>query len=56
VRLNVHVIVAAGTPPAVAAKHATKTTPIVMVAVGDPIGDRLIESFARPGGNITGLT
>jgi putative ABC transport system substrate-binding protein len=53
VRLKVEVIVASPTPPAVAAKNATGTIPIVMVAVGDPVGLGLIASLARPGGNVT---
>jgi putative tryptophan/tyrosine transport system substrate-binding protein len=39
-----------------AARQATKTTPIVMVTVVDPVAARLVDSLARPGGNITGLT
>ncbi len=57
VRLKVDIIVAAvGTPAAAAAKNATKTIPIVMMAVGDPVGTGLIASLARPGGNVTGLS
>ena len=57
VRLKVEVIVAAGGPQAIrAAKNATNTTPIVMTGAGDPVGDALIASLARPGGNITGLS
>jgi putative ABC transport system substrate-binding protein len=57
VRLKVDVIVPAGGPASLsAALNATKTIPIVMVASSrDPIGDGLIKSFARPGGNVTGL-
>jgi putative ABC transport system substrate-binding protein len=57
VRLKVDVIVAAGGPAGLdAARDATKTIPIVMVgASSDPIADGLIESYARPGGNITGI-
>src|SRR5574341_880202 len=58
VRLKVDVIVAAGADRLVrAAKNATKTIPIVMVGGGtDPVAAGLVESLARPGGNITGLT
>lgn len=56
VRLNVNAIVAS-TPPAVrAAKQATETIPIVMAAVADPVAMGFISSFARPGGNITGVS
>ncbi|MEO5699905.1 MAG: ABC transporter substrate-binding protein [Casimicrobiaceae bacterium] len=55
VRLEVDIIVAAPTPAAVVAKNATETIPIVMINVGDPVGLGLIESLARPGGNVTGL-
>jgi len=55
-RLKVDVIVAAPTPSAVAAKDATRTIPIVMVAAGDPVGLGLVASLARPGGNVTGLS
>jgi putative ABC transport system substrate-binding protein len=53
---NVDVIVAWSTPATSAARRATSTIPIVMVAVGDPVGFGFIASLARPGGNITGLT
>ena len=57
VHLKVDVIVAAGGMQAVlAAKNATKTTPIVVTGAGDPVGEGLIASLARPGGNITGLS
>jgi putative tryptophan/tyrosine transport system substrate-binding protein len=56
VRLKVDVIVATGTPPALAAKQATSIIPIVFVAVADPLGTGLVASLARPGGNITGLS
>ena len=56
VRLKVNVIVAA-TPPAVqAAKQATESIPIVMAAVADPVALGFVNSLARPGGNITGLS
>jgi putative tryptophan/tyrosine transport system substrate-binding protein len=58
VRLKVDIIVVAGGPTWVqAAKNATKTIPIVMVGAGaDPVEAGLVESLARPGGNVTGLT
>jgi putative tryptophan/tyrosine transport system substrate-binding protein len=57
VRLNVDVIVAgAGNGAPRAAKRATSTIPIVMVAVIDPVSNGLVASLARPGANVTGLT
>jgi putative ABC transport system substrate-binding protein len=56
VRLQVDVIIAAVTPTALAAQHATRTIPIVMATVHDPVGSGLVASLARPGGNITGLS
>jgi putative ABC transport system substrate-binding protein len=53
---KVDVIVTAGTPAALAVKKATATVPLVMVAVGDPVGTGLVSSLARPGGNLTGLS
>src|SRR5512138_1302141 len=53
---KVEVIVTAGTPAALAVKRATTSIPLVMVAVGDPIGTGLVTSLSRPGGNITGLS
>lgn len=53
---KVDVIVTAGTPATLAVKKATNSVPLVMVAVGDPVGNGIIASLARPGGNITGLT
>jgi putative ABC transport system substrate-binding protein len=55
VRLKVDVIVAAG-PAIRAARQATTTIPIVMAVSGNPVGDGLVASLARPGGNITGLS
>ncbi len=55
-RLQADVIVAAGTPAIKAARQAAPTTAIVMVAVGDPVAEGFVISFAKPGGNITGLT
>ena len=56
VRLKVDVIVTTPASPASAAKKVTKTIPIVFVAAGDPVGTGLVDSLARPGGNLTGLT
>jgi putative ABC transport system substrate-binding protein len=56
VRLKVDVIVVISTSPARAAKQATSTIPIVVGGMADPVGDELIVSLARPGGNITGNT
>jgi putative ABC transport system substrate-binding protein len=58
VRLKVDIIVVAGGPIAIrAAKNATKTIPIVMAVGGpDPVEEGLVESLARPGGNVTGIT
>ncbi|HYA05668.1 MAG TPA: ABC transporter substrate-binding protein [Xanthobacteraceae bacterium] len=53
-RLPVDVIVTYGTPAAQAAQRATKTVPIVIIGVGDPVGAGLVTNFARPGDNITG--
>ena len=53
---KVDAIVTAGTPAALAVKKATTTVPLVMVAVGDPVGTGLVPSLARPGGNLTGLS
>jgi putative tryptophan/tyrosine transport system substrate-binding protein len=55
VRLNVATIVAGPTPAAVAAWIVTRTTPIVMINVDDPVRLGLVASLARPGGNVTGL-
>ena len=55
VQLNVDVLISQPTGGIRAAKEATKTIPIVMVTVQDPVATGLIDSMARPGGNITGL-
>lgn len=56
VGLGPDVIIASNTLAARAAQQATNTIPIVVPVMGDPIGDGLVASLARPGGNITGLT
>jgi putative ABC transport system substrate-binding protein len=53
---NVEVIVTAGTPAALAVQRGAPKVPLVMVAVGDPVGTHLVASLATPGGNSTGLT
>ena len=55
IRMKVDIIVADGSGPAVAAKKATSTIPIVMTSSSDPVGIGLVASLARPGGNVTGL-
>jgi ABC-type uncharacterized transport system substrate-binding protein len=56
IRLEVDILVTHSTPGAAAGKNATDTIPIVMIAVGDPVGLGLIVSLARPAGNATGLS
>ena len=56
VQRKVDVIVAAGDPAIHAARRATATIPIVMVAAGDAVRSGLVTSLSRPGGNITGMT
>src|SRR5262245_59993933 len=56
VRLKVDLIVVSWTGAALVAKSATTTIPIVMTNAGDPVGDGLVASLARPGGNVTGFS
>lgn len=56
VRLKVDIIVADSSGLALAAKKATSTIPIVMTTSTDPVGNGLVASYARPGGNVTGLS
>jgi putative ABC transport system substrate-binding protein len=56
VRLNVDVIVTAGTPTVLAAKKATAVIPIIFASSGDPVHTGLVASLARPGSNVTGLS
>ena len=55
-RLKADIIAVSTTPAAQAAKRATRTIPIVMIALGDPVGTGLVESIARPGANVTGMS
>ena len=55
-RLNVDLILARGTPAALAAKNATRIIPIVLVGIGDPVANGIVASLAHPGANITGLS
>jgi putative tryptophan/tyrosine transport system substrate-binding protein len=56
VRLPVDVIVTSGDAYVIAAKRATTTIPIVFASAGDPVGNGLVESLGRPGGNVTGMS
>ena len=56
VALKVDVILAGGTPQALAARQATRTLPVVFAAATDPVENGLVTSLARPGGNLTGLS
>jgi putative ABC transport system substrate-binding protein len=56
VRLKVDVIVTHSAVPVLAAKQATSVIPIVFATAGDPVGNGLVASLARPGGNVTGLS
>jgi putative ABC transport system substrate-binding protein len=53
---QVNVLIVATLPAILAAKQATKTTPIIMVASVDPVANKLVDSLARPGGNLTGIS
>jgi len=56
VRSKVDLIVTRGTPAALAAKNATTTIPVVITGVGDPVGQGVVASLARPGANVTGVS
>ncbi len=56
IRLPVDIIIAPSTQVTTLARKATKTIPIIMTTVGDPVGSGAIASLARPGGNVTGMT
>lgn len=56
VRLQVDVLVTRGTPAALAAKNAAGSIPVVMAAIGEPLGLGIVANLARPGGNVTGLS
>jgi putative tryptophan/tyrosine transport system substrate-binding protein len=56
VGLRVDLIVTRGTPAAQAAKNATSTIPVVMAAIGEPLGMGVVAGLAHPGGNVTGLS
>jgi putative ABC transport system substrate-binding protein len=56
VGLNVDLILTRGTPAALAAKNATTTIPVVVTGIGDPVGQGIVTSLARPGGNLTGMS
>ena len=56
VRLGADVITTSTTPATEAAKIATRTIPIVMLSLGDPVATGLVDSISRPGGNVTGLS
>ena len=56
VRLGADVIATSTTPATLVAKSATQAIPIVMIGLGDPVGTGLVDSLARPGGNVTGLS
>jgi putative tryptophan/tyrosine transport system substrate-binding protein len=53
--LTPDIILASGSPGAIAVKQLTRTVPIVFAQVGDPVGSGIVDSLARPGGNVTGF-
>src|SRR5215469_15926378 len=55
-RLKADIIAVSTTPAAQAAKKVTRMIPIVMIALGDPVGTGLVDNLAQPGGNVTGTT
>jgi putative tryptophan/tyrosine transport system substrate-binding protein len=56
VRLGADIITTSTTPATEAAKKATRTIPVVMLSLGDPVATGLVDSISRPGGNVTGLS
>src|SRR5689334_19640267 len=54
--LKADIIAVSTTPATQAAKNVTRTIPIVMIALGDPVGTGLVESLAKPGANVTGMS
>jgi putative tryptophan/tyrosine transport system substrate-binding protein len=56
VRLKVDILIVSSTAAALAAKNATRTIPIIVIGVTDPVAAGLVDSLPRPGGNITGFT
>jgi putative ABC transport system substrate-binding protein len=55
-RVKADIIAVSTTPAAHAVKQATSTIPIVMLQLGDPVGTGLVDSLAKPGGNVTGMS
>ena len=55
-KLPIDIIVTGGTGPVLACKNATKTIPIVFATAGDPVKSKLVQSYAKPGGNLTGIS
>src|SRR6185436_5041242 len=56
VALKPDIILTVSTPPTIALLKATSSIPIVFTSAGDPVGDGLVASLARPGGNVTGIS